>query len=334
MNTPLIANAHCFLQKTRPDLTQGTLWQESEHRIHALCCQLSTGALLWETQGASEHLCLARSCLKPIQALPLLAVWEEVGLDDAFLALACGSHSGSELHQQALRPALNALPPHTTLCCGSHPPIDAAEALALKTSGGAAMPLHHNCSGKHLGLLLAAQVQGLPLAGYDSLDHPLHHALQAWMQQTLGHPPRGWAMDGCGLPTPALSLLELGQLQAAWSRDPLSQRALAAWQRHPTLFAGKGRLDTLLIEASGGKLLCKSGAEGLLCLWNPAEDAVLVLRCDNGQAPVRDAALLALLPLLGWLPNPLPSSLEAFQASLPRSPYESKAWASWQLKTK
>ena len=85
-------------------------------------------------------------------------------------------------------------------------------------------PLGHNCSGKHAGMLAACRAHDWPLHPYRELSHPL----QQRVAELVG--PADVAVDGCGVPTFALTLSGMATLFATTpgtdrSRDARASRA-------------------------------------------------------------------------------------------------------------
>lgn len=206
----------------------------------------------------------ARSSVKPFQALPLLETG--VALSPAQWAIACSSHGATEAHLAVVRSLLERGELNEAMLgCGPHWPLDEATAEAMRARGKHPRALHSNCSGKHAGMLLACRLNGWPLEEYWKPEHPLQrsigHALARWA--LLAPEAMSVAVDGCGVPTWRLPLSALARafsgLGTAIELAPLA-RAMAA---HPELVASQGRFDTILMEALGGTVLAKGGAEGV-----------------------------------------------------------------------
>src|SRR5262249_37625383 len=77
--------------------------------------------------------------------------------------------------------------------------------------------------------------------------------------------------------------------------DAASRRIFKAMTQHPDLVGGTGRLDTALMESAKGAILSKTGAEGVYMAMIPANDAVIVLKAEDGAARAAKAALYILL---------------------------------------
>jgi len=245
-----------------------------------------------------------RSAVKLLQALPLVesGAAEQFGLGDAELALACASHIGEPVHVQTAaamlaRTGLDA----TVLECGSHWPYSEAAQRAMAVRDEAPGPLHNNCSGKHAGFVClgcamadaAGSDRRAFLTGYGKPGHPVMREVGAALQATTG-----WdlsktvvATDGCSIPTCAIPLRHLA---LAFARVASGQglrpghaaaarrlrRAIAA---APQMVAGTGKLDTLLAQRLGERLLCKVGAEGVYCAALPELGLGLAVKMDDGN---------------------------------------------------
>jgi L-asparaginase II len=257
-------------------------WRRGEivESLHcgALAVVDAAGRLL-ARQGDPQTVTFTRSSAKPLQALPFIEAGGQpaFNLPQAEVALLCASHTGTDEHLQAVQ-ALQARTGvvEADLLCGTHPPVDAATAEALKARGEQPTPNRHNCSGKHTGMLALARLLGAPASGYLERDHPVQQAILAAVAGMCGLPP-GQVIpgtDGCSAPNFAVPL-ETFALAFARLCDPASlpppraaacRTITAAMTAHPVMVAGPGRFDTRLMEAAGGRVICKGGAEGYLAL--------------------------------------------------------------------
>lgn len=121
-------------------------------------------------------------------------------------------------------------------------------------------------------------------------------------------------VDGCGVPVHGLPLVAMATLYARLARPErlggLARQArtcVAAMRAEPYLVAGKGRVDTLIMQAAPG-VLAKSGAEGLACA-SVLEDGIgVAVKASDGAGRAAGAALIRALQLLGAVS---PSQLEA-----------------------
>lgn len=286
------------VEKTRDGLV------ETLHRGYLLHVG-ADGQVIRASEGAAEHRAFLRSSAKPFQAAMLLTLPEPVlSLSPREWAIACGSHAGRGEHVQAVRRLLQrgkSKPQH--LLCGKHYPLDAPTALRLQRANKTAQAVHHNCSGKHAAHLLACERNHWDKASYPAWDHPLQQHYRQQLEQWLGESLEHWGRDDCTLPVPYLSLEQMTKLYRRLLSDPLFKPIINAMQTYPNLVAGRGRLDTLLMERSGGQLLSKVGAAGLVLIAHPEQQDVVALRLEDGNLALRDEVAIAYCEAIGWLPS-------------------------------
>jgi L-asparaginase II len=205
---------------------------EAVHRVHVR----STAG---DAYGDDFH-CFFRSSLKPIQAIPLLDGYDDLGDDE--LAIASASHRAEPAQLEAAR----------KLLARAGASVDDLEN-GLQ-DGRPDGKLGHNCSGKHAGMLAACRAHDWPLHPYRSLEHPLQQRVAA----LVGDAEVG--IDGCGVPTFALPLSRM--CEVFLKAPPRIRAAMAA---RPELVGGTGSADTELMRARPG-WFAKGGAEGLFCV--------------------------------------------------------------------
>lgn len=246
-----------------------------------------------------------RSAAKPFQAIPLFArgATDEFELSREEVALICASHGGEDIHVSAAAAILRKGDlDESDLLCGIHLPFDEKVALEMKQSGEEPSVLHNNCSGKHCGMLLGAKLIDAPASDYRLLSHPL----QRLTRQTLAdfaevsEDSIRTAVDGCGVPSFYMSLYRAAFAYAklgATARDEEAPRGLPryasaareivdAMTRCPEYVAGRWSLTTPLMQAFGGSLLAKEGAEGfysMLVLPPLTKETIEVLGVDEDE---------------------------------------------------
>ncbi len=298
---------------------------ESRHSVAAVAVDADGGVVgRW---GAGDMAVFPRSAVKAMQALPLIesGAAERYRVTDEELALAVASHSGEARHVAVAGAWLKRLAlSETDLACGGHWPFhdDSARALAARHETPTA--LHNNCSGKHIGMLATASHRGEPVAGYERPDHPVQRravaALADLAQCDLARAPA--ATDGCGIPTLAMPLAALARAGARFSRpDRLEperasacRRVAAAMAAHPFMVAGSGCLCTQVIAAAKGRVLVKTGAEGVYLAMVPDLGLGLALKALDGAKRASEVALLALLDGLGAMDGELRQAMAAWAA--------------------
>jgi L-asparaginase II len=278
---------------------------------------VDSGGCLVARVGDPDVRCFMRSSAKPIQALPLVVAGgpEHLDLEQEDLALLCGSHAGTLLHTERVARMLEiggfAV---DDLACGTHLPLCEMTAEEMLRKGHEPSALHSNCSGNHTGVLLACSLLGYPTAGYTDPEHPL-------MQRVLGLVARfcglqveevDVAVDGCGLPTYRVPLIAAAR---AWARlaDPVAsdlegdeskavETLIEAMASCPEMVAGCGKFTTRLIEATGGRVVGKEGADGFYALAIRGSVSYgAAVKIADGTEACRSPVILDILRQLGCL---------------------------------
>lgn len=248
---------------------------EAVHRVHVAF----TDARI---HGDADLVCFLRSAAKPLQAIPFVEGYDE--LPDEEVAIACASHRAEPAQLEAVRRVLERAGATVD---------DLENGLQECRPEG---KLGHNCSGKHAGMLAACRAHGWPLHPYRDPAHPL----QERIAELVGG--RGTAVDGCGVPTFALSLREAAALL---TRVP--PRIRAAMRARPELVgASTGATDTDLMRLRDG-WIAKGGAEGLLCAAHEGGLGV-ALKTEDGAARALRPALGHVLGIEELLSSPLANS--------------------------
>ena len=293
----------------------------------------SLGRLLACAGDPALRTCL-RSAAKPFQAIPLLEYGgrEEYDLSGEELALTCGSHGGEPHHVTTAAALLRKGEfDESDLLCGAHWPYDEKAAADLRAAGDEPSPLHNNCSGKHAGMLLATQVMDLPAARYIEETHPLQETMRATLADFAGLEPDEIpiAVDGCGVPAFFLSLQrtafayarlmatsEGSHVEGALERYASSGRDIVeSMTMFPQSVAGAWSITTPLMQAFGGEVLAKEGAEGLYAMalapslvaaltgpMRVADDVAVGIALkihDGSMARGRNPVIMKTLELLG-----------------------------------
>ena len=242
------------------EVTRGSV-VEAVHTVHVVAV---ADDRVVASAGDPRLLTFLRSSAKPIQALPLVRSRPDVGDDE--IAIACASHRALPEQLDAVR-SLLALAPATE---------DELE------TGGAPTPIEHNCSGKHAGFLAVCRARGFETPGYRFPEHPLQRELLEEIAATAGVAVADVpvAVDGCGVPTFALTLERSARLFAALPRLDGGTRVVAAMRARPELLRGPVAADVKLICTLPG-WVAKGGAEGLFCACSG--DGLAIVREGGGR---------------------------------------------------
>lgn len=224
-------------------------------------------------------LTFTRSSAKPLQALPFLESggMEYYGLTLQEVAMLCASHSGTDEHVAVIQ-SIQAKTgvSESDLLCGTHTVYDRKTADAMRKRGEAPTPNRHNCSGKHTGMLAFVRMLGIEIGpqemAYISPDHPVQRAILATLAEMSGLEPEKihLGIDGCSAPNFALPLRNTAFAIARLCQpDRLSEKRATACRlitqamlTYPFMIGGLDNFDTSLMQAAGGRVICKGGAEG------------------------------------------------------------------------
>ncbi len=278
---------------------------ESAHRGHAVICD-ARGSIraAW---GNPEAVMLPRSSCKMLQALPLLESGAGAHLTTEQLALSCASHQGAEIHVSRVSRWLAELGmTDDDLRCGSQVPDDRAERGRLRDLVEGPCQMHNNCSGKHAGFLtLNRHLGGDP--EYVTPDHPVQRAVRQAFEEMTGHTSPGYGIDGCSAPNFATTMHGLAWAMARMAdpaglgraREDAAHRLVDAMRAHPLLVAGEGRACSELMEATGGTVAIKTGAEGVFAAIWPERGLGIALKIEDGGTRASECAIAAVLCRLG-----------------------------------
>ena len=309
---------------------------ESRHRVTVAVCgaggsgtgpSAPGGADPAAAGGPADPVTTFRSAAKPFQLLPLVERHaERWGWSDEQLAVMCASHTGSAYHAGLVRGVLERIGcTERDLVCGYHEPQDPESREHLAAHPEDRSPIWNNCSGKHAGMLCLARSEGWPIEGYHLLAHPVQQLMRRTVAELCGMEPGELlvAIDGCSVCVFGLPLSRMAcayaRLAAARGGGDARDRALArirgAMTAFPVAVGGEGRLGTMVMQATRGRLVVKGGAEGLQCAGIPERGLGLALKCEDGAARATGPATVAVLEHLGEL-----SAAELEQLAVHRRP--------------
>jgi L-asparaginase II len=221
--------------------------------------------------------------MKPFGLIALLRAGgrREFDLTGEELAVMTSSHSGEDVHVRTVQALFRRLGiPQSVLACGAEGmPLDALTAARLARDGERPSALRHMCSGQHTVFILLAKLGGWEVETYWQDDHPAQAAVRESIGAAFAVDPARirTGIDGCGILTYAFPLREVARAfailadpEALPAGDPRASLApyyveiREAMTAYPELVAGtRDRLDTSLMKATSGRLVSKSGAEGL-----------------------------------------------------------------------
>lgn len=313
------------------EVTRGDI-VESIH-YGAFCVADCEGRLLAQA-GDPELITYPRSSLKPFQALPLIEGGgiNFFGLTGEEIAVMCGSHSGTAFHQSVIAGMHQKIGvTESDLACGVHWPYDVETREAMKLANQSPTTLHHNCSGKHTGMLAYAQMRGFSIDMYLDLQHPVQAAIRETLAEMVAMAaddmPVG--MDGCSSPVYGVPLARMAQAVAKMA-DPVGlegarksacRTITTAMIAHPIMVAGPGQFDTDLMIAASSKVFSKGGAEGYQIIGilpgaihasSPGVGIVIKISDGDPHGRARSSVTLTILRALGVLDEDALTRLDAY----------------------
>jgi L-asparaginase II len=281
-------------------------WVENRHRASFVIAD-ADGTII-ASGGDISRPTFPRSSIKSMQALAMVTSGAigQFALTDEELALACASHHGEDIHVSGVTAFLSHIDlTPADLECGSQQPADPRAREALRLNGQKATALHHYCSGKHSGMLSVARALGVPTQNYVKREHPAQVAVRAAIETVIGEPlfEERCGVDGCSIPTWAAPLpaFARGFARMATGRGlpeniaAASRRIFDAATRHPMLVAGTGHLDTLVMEAFGGRVMQKGGADAVQCGAIRDKGWGYALKVDDGNMQASQTLVANLL---------------------------------------
>lgn len=313
------------------ELTRGDV-VESVH--FGAAAVVDSGGNLLFSRGDPGLVTYLRSSAKPFQLLPFIKNngHQKFGLTNQEIAVMCASHSGTPEHIAVVEGIQKKIGvTMDDLLCGTHFPFHGKSADELKIAGLQPSQLHHNCSGKHTGMLAHAKLEGAPIQDYVDLNHPVQkNILEAFAvmcnfeadQVEIG-------IDGCSAPNFAVPLynaaLAFARLCHPVDLSPETQIACetisTAMSEFPFMVAGPERFDTILMEAAQGKIIAKGGAEGFMSIGikpdaafdgSPGIGIAIKISDGDGFGRAREAFSLQILQALGVLTPAIEEMTSAF----------------------
>jgi len=254
---------------------------ESVH--HAVAALAGPDGEIVERWGDPGMVTFWRSSAKPFQAQAWLAdgTVEHFGWGAEQLAIMSSSHNGLDFQAGLVRGMLADLGlSEADLRCDHE------------------LKARHNCSGNHTGFLAASVHHGWDIPGYQRPDHPAQEAALQMFAACVGLDPRQipTGVDGCGVVCYATPVIVAAATFALMPE--LLPEISAAMRAHPTLVAGPGWLDTLVMETIPGAT-SKCGAEGLSCVSLPDGRGLAVKVVDGADRASDPATVTALATVLG-----------------------------------
>jgi L-asparaginase II len=315
------------------EVTRGPM-VEAKHR--GIIAVLNADGELLTSLGDVEARTWYRSAAKPFQTIPIIAsgAADHFQLTDQELAVITGSHSGEELHLNAVKSILNKINlTEAALQCGAHAPFDEAAAKQLRAANLQPQTLHNNCSGKHAGMLALARYLNAPLENYLDPQHPVQQQIRVVLARFADVPlgDIAIAIDGCSAPVFGLSLAAMARSYAqlvGWEQTDIADderlsraaaRVVKAMLEFPEMIGGSHkRLDTDLMRIARRQIVAKVGAEGVQLLGvlpnkRYPQGLGIAIKIEDGDIRrARDPVVIETLRQLGLLDDEQLSALARY----------------------
>jgi L-asparaginase II len=297
---------------SKPILVYRGEYLESTHDVHIAVVN-NEGKLLY-SYGNPKRLTFPRSSMKPFQAVPLV----ETGAADYFhyspaeLSLSCASHSGEQIHREAVLHILGKIGlDENALQCGTHIPRDLESYKRLLRDGKDLTPVFSNCSGKHSGMLATAVYMKEDVFTYREIQHPLQQRILEGIEDVcnISKEEIQMSVDGCGVPVHQLPLSHaaLGFARLAKANGALTPTRASSLERirnamiqHPDMVGGTDRFDTDLMKIYNGRVVAKAGAEAVQCIGLVEEGVGIAIKVEDGGARATSVAAMEVLKQLGF----------------------------------
>ena len=267
--------------------------------------------------GDSEKITYWRSAAKPIQALLVIysGAAGKYELTDKEVAIMASSHNGEEKHIELIYKILNKIGlDEKALLCGVHPPFHKPTAKYLYNNKIQISPVYNPCSGKHVAQLTLCQYYGWRINDYYKLEHPVQQMILEIIAKVTGYPKEEiyLGIDNCGVPVFGLPIKNMAYAYtqiANWELLPLeyqqsAKRIFLSMIKYPEIVDGTDRFDTDLIRISKGKLLAKSGADGVFCIGVRNEKGMgITIKMESGNMKFLPLVVIHILDQLKILPK-------------------------------
>ncbi|MGZ9583275.1 asparaginase [Paenibacillus marinisediminis] len=262
--------------------------------------------------GDPEHMTFLRSAAKPFQALPAIkrGVDAAFGLTGKEASLFAASHRGEAYHIDALESMKSkaAIREEQLICGAAYPLNEEAKAERYRNREDKRR-LFHNCSGKHMGMIMCCKLAGWDEATYSEPDHPIQQEILEGLSILAGVPREKieLGVDGCGLPVQAMPLHAIGTaylklacpdlIEDASTREAASHIA-KLMNENPTMIADSAFVCAELLKDPN--IAAKGGAKGVYGIGLRKERIGISLKVSDGSETVWPVIIATILERIGY----------------------------------
>ncbi len=288
------------------DLVQVTRGNLVENIHQGIAIAINSNNQIIKKWGDITTEIFPRSALKPIQTFGIFSsgTYEALQLSDERIAFATSSHHAEPLHIEMAKQWLKDLKlDESNFTLGPSWPLGDKRREDIVRNDGVKTKIYHNCSGKHLGQLSICVHKNFNISEYDNPSHPVQQLFIKNLEQLSEIKIKNIAIDGCGLPAPALPLERFAFALTKFA-DPqqLSGLEQAAAKKivqccvdHPVYFGGSQSVNSILTKSSNKKILVKNGADGVFAAIVPDKKMVVVVKIKDGNMKAAEVAIAGLL---------------------------------------
>ena len=262
--------------------------------------------------GDTEWTCFYRSCSKPIQALPVImrGLDKKYGLTEEETAIFSGSHCGDTEHVRVLESIMKktGLKEEDMIMLPTYPGRPTEKERLLR-AGMNPRKIYHNCSGKHLGMMLLARELGEPVENYwkqnSSTQKEILQVISMMSDIDISDICMG--VDGCGVPVYAIPFHAIAKSYLRLVNPELIEdvglrkaveKNVAMLHKYPNMIGGEGDISSVLTASPD--LFGKSGAQGVYTLGIASLGLGIVIKIMDGSQEEFASAIFHILDRLGY----------------------------------
>jgi len=274
---------------------------ESIHRGDIVAVDINKNILF--EYGNSSKRTFWRSAAKPFQIIPMIEAGgiEKFNLNSIELALICSSHGGELKHVELVKSILNKIGKTVdNLDCGVSNPMHIKTYIEMLKNNMQFTKANNPCSGKHSGMLALGVLREYNLKNYIDVQHPIQKEMLKSISEIteMEIEDIDIATDGCGVPVFGLPIINMALAYAKLgdkNRKESLKKISNVMIENPYYVAGTGRLDTIIMEETNGKILAKLGAESVYCMSIIDKGIGIAMKTEDGSYRALDAVIPALL---------------------------------------
>jgi L-asparaginase II len=298
---------------------------ESFHR--GVICVVDENNQVVYSKGDIQQVCYPRSAMKFFQHIPLITsgIFESYGFTNQQLAVMCGSHNGESTHTSVVKTILDKIELNEeSLKCGAQPPTLKKDYHQLIRNNQEPQPIHNNCSGKHAGFLAWSKFKNSETGSYLSPEHPLQKEIRDVVAKfyEMDSSELKLGMDGCSAPTFAMPVFNQAIAFKNLVSPPLrfddkirnaANKIVDAVTEFPDMVAGTQRYCTDLMRVTKGRIVGKTGADGVYCIGIPSKKWGISIKIDDGKMGPQYQVAQELLKHLNLITSEEVAELEKYR---------------------